>query len=153
MTNEEFSRTVEAAVSEVLENMYFMFPEWPKDGTDRPEVPQSCFSASVGINGGDELLTLYASSDLVSNMAESFLGMSHGLEDADLADIFKEACNVMAGNIVTRMNLDTNIGLGTPVAERMSDCTVVEKNEGSVLSIDGEFMKVVVNREQLPGFG
>ena len=153
MKNEGFDQAVKGAVSEVFESMYFMFPEWPNGETDRPQVPQSCFSARVGIKGGGELLVLYASSELVSNMAESFLGMSHGLEDADLADIFKEACNVVAGNIVTRLNLDTNIGLGTPVAERMSDCTVVEKNGGSVLSIDGEFMKIVVNREELPGFG
>lgn len=143
--------TIKAAVCEVFENMYFMFPEWSNGEAAEPEMPQTLFSASVGMNGGGELVVLYASTGLVNHMAESFLGLSHGLEDEDLVDIFKEACNVVAGNIVTRMELDTSMGLGTPVAKRLFDRTLVQRSEGSVLNIDGEYLKIVVNTEELMG--
>lgn len=149
MKKEAFEKMIRAAVSEVFESMYFMFPEWSNGDEAKPPVPRSCFSAGVGLNGGNELVVLYASTNLVNHMAESFLGMSHGLEDEDLADVFKEACNVVAGNIVTQLNLDTSMGLGTPVVKRMSDCKMVEKCEGSVLNIEGEFLKIVVDIGQL----
>jgi hypothetical protein len=43
------------------------------------------------------------------------------------------------------------MGLGTPVAKRLFDRTLVQRSEGSVLNIDGEYLKIVVNTEELMG--
>ena len=144
MKREEIHKAVREAVPEVFEKMYFMFPEPILENDSELSLPESCFKATVAIKESSELFVLYGSEKLVMDMAGSFLGTDQEIEESDLVDVFKEAANVIAGNIVTNMSLDGSIGLDVPVSERLRDCSEPQNAQGIVYNIDDTFFMVAV---------
>ena len=43
--------------------------------------------------------------------------------EGGLIDVFREAANVIAGNLITRLALDSSIALDVPVADRLRPCS------------------------------
>ena len=144
MYTEKIQRAVRGAVPDVFEKMYFMFPEPVLEEDPELSLPESCFKATVAVKNSSELLVLYGSEKLVMDMAGSFLGTDQEIQEADLIDVFKEAANVIAGNIVTSLSLEGSISLDVPVAERLRDCSEWQKAQGLVFNIDDAFFKVAV---------
>ena len=144
MKREEIQRAVREAVPYVFEKMYFMFPEPVFEDDPELSFPESCFKAAVAVKDSSELFVLYGSEKLVMDMAGSFLGTDQVIEETDLVDVFKEAANVIAGNIITTLSLDGSIGLDVPVAERLRDCSESQEAQGIVYNIDDAFFKVAV---------
>ena len=144
MKREEIQKAVREAVPDVFERMYFMFPEPILEDDFELSLPESCFKATVAVKDSSELFVLYGSEKLVMDMAGSFLGTDQEIEESDLVDVFKEAANVIAGNIVTNMFLEGSIGLDVPVAERLRDCSEPQNAQGIVYNIDDKFFIVAV---------
>ncbi len=144
MTTKDVQAVLTGIVLGVFENMYFMFPEPLSADDPLPTFPESCFRARIAVKNGLPEIVLYGSAQLVSNMAGNFLGSAEGLGESDLIDIFKEAANVIAGNLMTSLALDSSLGLDVPVAERMQACSELQTAPGVVFNIDNEFLKVTV---------
>lgn len=144
MKREEIQRAVREAVPDVFEKMYFMFPVPIIEDDPELSFPESCFKAAVAVKDSSELFVLYGSEKLVMDMAGSFLGTDKVIEESDLVDVFKEAANVIAGNIITTLSLDGSVGLDVPVAERLRDCSELLTAQGIVFNIDDAFFRVVV---------
>ncbi len=155
MKREDIEGAVKEVVLDVFEKMYFMFPEVIAEDDPVPSFPESCFKASVAVKNGSEVLMLYGSEQLVVDMAKNFLGVHEPIAEGDLIDIFKEAANVIAGNIITRLAIDSSIALDVPVAERMqasSEPPTAPRAQEAIFNIDDEFLKVaVVTSNQLSG--
>ena len=141
---EDMQEGVKKVVRDVFESMYFMFPEVIEEGDPAPPLPESCFKAGVGVKNGSEVFVLYASEKLVMDMAKSLFGTDQPIEEADLVDTFGEAANVIGGNLVTTLEVDTSVGLDVPNAERLQTCSELATAPGAVFDIDGAFFKVTV---------
>ncbi|MBW1795780.1 MAG: chemotaxis protein CheX [Deltaproteobacteria bacterium] len=147
MKREDIQEAVEEVVLDVFENMYFMFPEVIAEDDPAPSFPESCFKAGVAVKNTSLVLMLYGSKQLVTDMAKNFLGTAQAIADTDLLDVFKEAANVIAGNLITRLALDAGIGHDVPVAERLDDCSELRATQGArqvIFNVDDEFFKVAV---------
>jgi hypothetical protein len=144
MRRQDIPGAVKKVVLDVFENMYFMFPEAIAEGDPAPSVPESCFKASVAVKNNSGVLTLYCSEQLVADMANNLLGADQPISEADLIDVFKEAANVIAGNLVTALALDSDILLDVPVAEKLRTCSELRTAIGPgevMFDCEGQFMK------------
>lgn len=147
MKREDIERDLKEVVLYVFENMYFMFPEVIAEDIPLPSFPESCFKASVAVKNGSEVLMLCGSEQLVVDMAKNFLGVEEPIAEGGLIDVFKEAANVIAGNLITRLALNSSIALDVPMAERLQPCSELPTDPGAqeaIFNIDDEFLKVVV---------
>ena len=144
MDKEDIQHAVEKVVRDVFENMYFMFPEVAQDDDQAALPPERCFKARVGVKNGSEVFVFYGSEQLVSRMAKNLLGTDQASKASDLVDVFKEAANVIAGNLVTTTGVDRSVGLEIPVAERLQVCSEPEEPQGAIFNIDGEFFRLAV---------
>ena len=144
MKSQDIQRAVEEVVLNVFENMYFMFPEVIGEGDPVPSFPESCFKARVSIQNSSEILVLYGSEKPVVGMANNLLGTDQPIGEVDLVDVFKEAANVVAGNLLTTLALDDGVGYNVPVAERLDTCSELSTVAGTIFNVDDEFFKVAV---------
>lgn len=144
MKTQDIQSAVTGVVLNVFENMYFMFPEPVSEDDPVPSHPESCFKAKVAVKNGSPALILYGSEQLVMDMARNFLGSDQQIGESDLIDVFKEAANVIAGNLVTTLAIDGTVGLEVPVAERLQACSELRTAPGTIFNIDDEFFKVAV---------
>ncbi|NVM56876.1 MAG: chemotaxis protein CheX [Desulfobacterales bacterium] len=146
MKEEDLQRTIKETVLDVFVNMYFMFPEPIGEHEAVSWFPESCFRARVCLENRPEGLFLYGSEQLVAEMAENLLGPDRTIGEADLIDVFKEAANVLAGNLVSRLALGRDVAIGIPVAERWhprSQTDTAPGSRGIMFHIDDEVLKVV----------
>jgi hypothetical protein len=147
MKREEIQRAVKEVVLHVFENMYFMFPEVIAEDEPVPSFPESCFKAGVAVKNGSETLMLYSSEQLVVDMAKNLLGADQPFAETDLIDVFKETANVIAGNLMTRLGLDSSVALDVPVAERLQPCSELRPVPGArevMFDFEGQLLKVAV---------
>jgi hypothetical protein len=133
---------VKKVVGDVFQKMYFMFPEALGEDASVPFLPGSCFRAKVGMKNGPKVVMLYGSEQLVIGMARNLLGTDQVPKESDLVDIFKEAANVIAGNLIVTLTLDGSVRLEIPVAEKMQTCSELETSPGTTFNIDNEFFKL-----------
>lgn len=147
MKKVDIQEAIQKVVLDVFENMYFMFPEVVTEDDPMPSIPKSCFKASVTLKNGSELFVLYAFEQLVADMAKNFLGTDKAIGETDLIDVFQEAANVIAGNFITRIGLNSSIAFNIPVAERSQDCSELRTDPGAqgvVFDFGDQFLKVTV---------
>ena len=144
MKIEDIQGEVKKVVCFVFENMYFMFPEAIGEDDPAPSLPESCFKATVGVKNSSGMFVFYGSEQLVMEMAKNLLETDRASNESDLIDIFREAANVIAGNLVTTLDLDASVAIDVPVVERLEICSEPETTPGVVFNIDDEFFKMDV---------
>ena len=140
---EKMMEVIQQVVRNVFEGMYFMFPE-TMETEDNPSLPKSCFKASVGIKNSPLKVVMYGSEKLVKDMAAAFLGTDQPVDDNDLVDVFKEATNLIGGNLVNTLNLDKGVGLDVPEVEIVETSGDLVSEPGTFFDVDGEFLKATV---------
>jgi hypothetical protein len=147
MKKEDIESAVREVVLDVFENMYFMFPEAVSEDEPLIAPADSYFKAEVALENGTGVFVFYGSDQLVANMAENLLGPEQTTAEGDLIDVFKEAANVIAGNLLTRLALAGSVALGIPEAERSQTwselCTAPGVRE-LIFNVDNEFFKAAV---------
>ena len=150
MKREDMQGVVKEAVLDVFENMYFMFPEAIAEDDPVPSFPASCFDARIAFKNRSEVLMLRGSEQLVVGMAKNFLGTDQLIAETDLIDVFKEAANVIAGEVITRLSFDSSVAPDVPVAERLQPCSELPTAPGAqeaIFNVDDEFLKVAVTSQ------
>ena len=79
-------------------------------------------------------------------MTKNFLGQEGPVDEHEIADVFREAVNVIAGNFLMKLGGKKNISLGIPEVEK---CRKFSKSEtrrgfigGLLFNVDDEFCEV-----------
>jgi hypothetical protein len=144
MAKEHIQDAVKRVVGDVFQKMYFMFPEPLYEDDPVPSLPEPCFRAKVGIKNSPKVVMLYGSEQLVIGMARNLLGTDQAPEEGDLIDIFREAANVIAGNLIVTLTLERGVRLDIPVAEKMQTCSELETLPGTTFNVDNEFFKLAL---------
>ncbi|NVM22078.1 MAG: chemotaxis protein CheX, partial [Desulfobacterales bacterium] len=116
MKGQNLKQVIEETVLDVFGDMYFMFPEPVGEDEGVSFSAESCFRARVPLENSSEGLLLYGSEQLVADMAKNILGPDQTIGEDELLDVFKETANVIAGNLVSRLGVDSDAALGIPVA-------------------------------------
>ena len=145
MKIQDIEEALPKVVRDVFEGMYFMFPQTVRQDNPGPPAPESCFKARICLKHTPIALDMFGSENLVATMASTLLGSDGALEETDLADTFKEAANVIAGNLVTMLKPDRQTGLDVPKAERLQTSSDLEKTSGILFDIDGEYFKIAAS--------
>ena len=147
MKKEDIQGAAKEAVLHVFESMYFMFPEVITEDEPVPSFPASCFKARIALKNRSDILMLHGSEQLVMGMAKNLLGTEQPIAETDLIDVFKEAANVIAGDLVLKLSFDSSVAPDIPVAERLQPCSELRPDPGAreaIFSIDDELLKVAV---------
>lgn len=147
MKAQDIQGAVKAVVLDVFESMYFMFPEPIGQDDPMPSFGDACFKARVAVKDGVSAFILHGSEPLVKDMAKTLLGTDQPAE-TELIDLFKETANVVAGNLITRLSLDSSVALDVPEAERVQPCAEKPCTDADahevVFNIDDRLFKVTV---------
>ncbi|MBW2108105.1 MAG: chemotaxis protein CheX [Deltaproteobacteria bacterium] len=143
MNTRDIQNVLDSVVPHVFEGMYFMFPEVIREDL-QPPMPTLCFRASVAIQNSPFKVVVYGSEKLVQDMAAALLGEGQGVTEKDLKDIFKEAANLIGGNLVTSLAFDKDLVLDVPEVEVLDSPADSDTEPGTVFDVDGEFLKVAV---------
>ena len=143
MNDKDLTGNLQKVVRNVFESMFYMFPE-TLEGEDQPSVPESCFKGSVGIQNSPLKVVVYGSEKLVQDMATTLLGSDGPIEENECIDIFREATNLIGGNLVNTLDLDKIMGLGVPEVQIVETVQELEAEPGTVFYVDGEYLKAAV---------
>lgn len=110
---------LKAATFEVLETMFFLFPESLEEGAAFFHGPG--LRAWVPVEGPKNLrVGLTVSLPLAQEMAANFLGLEKAEVSPDkLEDLLKETANMVAGNFLTREQAPSTFNLKQPQILRL----------------------------------
>ncbi len=112
---------LKAATFEVLETMFFLFPESLEEG----EILRSrgpFFRSSVTIAGPQSIrIGLQVPQSLARKMAANFLGTDEDqISQAEMEDILKETSNMLAGSFLSKLEASAAFKLQTPIVQILS---------------------------------
>ncbi len=112
---------LKAATFEVLETMFFLFPESLEEG----EILRSrgpFLRSSVTIAGPQSIrIGLQVPQSLARKMAANFLGANEDqISQEQLEDILKETSNMLAGSFLSKLEASAAFKLQTPVVQWLS---------------------------------
>ncbi len=113
---------LKAATFEVLETMFFLFPESLEEGEFlRSRGP--FLRSSVTIAGPQSIrIGLQVPQSLARKMAANFLGANEDeISQAEMEDILKETCNMLAGSFLSKLEASAAFKLQTPVIQVFPD--------------------------------
>lgn len=139
-----------AATFEVLETMFFLFPEGlEEDESLRTQGPFIC--TWVSISGPQPLrLGMIAPQSLARKMAANFLGTQ---EDAvfkpEMEDVLREVTNMTAGSFLSKLEASSAFHLQTPHARWLTPEEEKQKRPANRLrfDVDGELLELFVERD------
>ncbi|MFH1076862.1 MAG: chemotaxis protein CheX [Pseudomonadota bacterium] len=133
-------------ISDVFATMFFLFPELCEYDNEIPPMPETCYLASIPINDACWLFMLMGSAKLAENMAYNFMGQDQPPNDAEVIDVFKEAANVVAGNLLTRIpGCKGSLGIPRVGKAKSVRPARLDGSEGAmVFNVDGEFCMVIL---------
>jgi len=139
-----------AATFEVLETMFFLFPEGLEEDELMPaRGPFLC--SWVSIIGPQSLrLGMIVPESLARKMAANFLGISEPeVKQPELEDILKETTNMMAGSFLSKLEASSAFQLQTPHARWLSPGEEKPKGPAKRLrfDVDEELLELFVERE------
>jgi hypothetical protein len=128
--------------------MFFLFPEVIENKEDISNMPRDYFKALIHLNDNKWLLILRGSEKLAEAMTKNFLGQEGSVDEPEIADVFREAVNVIAGNFLMKLGGRKRISLGVPEVEK---CRKFRRDEtqrdfigGLLFNVDDEFCDVYI---------
>ena len=140
---------LKAATFEVLETMFYLFPESLEEGEALPA--RGPFLRSwVTIAGPQPLcIGLQVPQSLARKMAANFLGTDEEeISQPEMEDILKETTNMMAGAFLSKMEASGAFKLQTPEAQWVKTDEKPEKPPVNRLrfDVDDELMELFVKK-------
>ena len=140
---------LKAATFEVLETMFYLFPETLEDGEVLPA--RGPFLRSwVTIAGPQSIcMGLQVPQSLARKMAANFLGTEEEeISQPEMEDILKETSNMMAGAFLSKMEASGAFKLQTPEAQWVKTDEKQKKTPVNRLrfDVDDELMELFVKK-------
>jgi len=148
MEQEKILQVLKEVIFSVFDTMFFLFPEAVESEKDLPVLPDNYFRAFLHLNDNKWLLILRGSEKLADTMAKNFLGQEGPIDESEIADVFREAVNVIAGNFLLKLGDEDRMAIGVPEVEKCRrfhrEETVREFDGGLLFNVDGEFCEVCI---------
>lgn len=140
---------LKAVTFEVLETMYYLFPESLEEGETVP-AKGPFLRSWVAIAGPQAIrIGLLVPQSLARKMAANFLGTAEeGISQVEMEDILKETTNMMAGAFLSRMEASAAFKLQTPEARWLDAEEKGKKSPANRLrfDVDDELMELFVEK-------
>lgn len=140
---------LKAVTFEVLETMYYLFPETLEEGEVVP-AKGPFLRSWVTINGPQSIrIGLQVPQSLARKMAANFLGTEEaGISKAEMEDILKETTNMMAGAFLSKMEASGALKLQTPEARWLDTADKNQKSPANRLrfDVDDELLELFVEK-------
>ena len=116
---ENIQRTTLAALSNILETMFFVTVDPIEDDQGEASSLKGSsrfFKGEIKFRGKySGLLTLYLPTELAKTMAVNFMGTEESIvPEAQTMDMVGELCNILCGNLLTQLDKKTGYILTTP---------------------------------------
>ncbi len=141
-------QTLKEVIFSVFETMFFLFPEVVENEKDLPDMPKDYFKSTLRLNDNKWLLILLGSEKLAEAMAKNFLGHVGPVDESEIADVFREAVNVIGGNFLMKLGNRDHVSLGVPEVEKCrrfpGEETARDFCGGLSFNVDNEFCGVCI---------
>jgi hypothetical protein len=131
-------------ISEVFEQMFFMFPQIADIPLARPE---NCFGYGIDIKGILPVsLHFFFSHHLSVCMAENFLGLNKSEINQELIrETLKETVNIIGGNLLNKTAENINMGLPYPLfnSSELSK-PLSSSTEKIILDVENHYLEALI---------
>lgn len=140
----QISTILKQVIFEIFGDMFFLFPDG-YDTDEQPVFPVDWIKFRVMISQQNSYyLNFYFTPQQARLMAENYLGEDAGdISDIIIDETLKEAVNVVAGNLLNR--LDTDYQLGIPEKDQTEDPMSLKN-----LHQQGKHHSILLNVEEQP---
>lgn len=139
---------LKAVTFEVLETMFFLFPEAVED-TDL-QAQGRCLQAWVPVSGPQTFrLGLLVTENLAKQMAANFLGSTEAeISSERMEDILKETANMMGGAFLSRLQASQAFNLQVPEARwvTVKESTGKTNPNRMVFEVEEEAMEIFIEK-------
>lgn len=147
---EMIRENLKKVISEILETMFFMFPE-PWEGEEAyQELGRETLEGRIALGGeGGFGIHIYLSVPLAKKMAANFLGCKEEeLSDVEIRDVVREAVNMLAGNLLNTEESLRRLEMSIPEVLEGKEGVQWKAKDEVILVVEGYPLIIRVGKTQ-----
>ncbi len=142
---EKMMRQLKNVIFEILEDMFFIFPEEENEII----LPPKLIEGNIAISGKERIiLRFFIPKALACIMAENFMGEKE-MSDQDIIEVIKEFVNMVGGNYVSLIDLEGRMQLGLPQVKETSTRKLDKLTKVEKCQIEGHFFGFCMEKEEV----
>jgi len=132
-------------IFEILEDMFFIFPEEENEIVFPPKL----IEGNIAISGKEKIiLHFFVTKTLARIMAANFMGEKK-ISDQEIIEVIKEFTNMVGGNYVSLIDLEGRMQLGLPQVKETSKKELDKLTKVERCQIEGEFFGFCMEKKEV----
>jgi len=142
---EKMMRQLKNVIFEILEDMFFIFPEEENEIVFPPKL----IEGNIAISGEERIiLRFFITKALARIMAANFMGEKK-TSDQEIIEVIKEFANMVGGNYVSLIDLEGRMQLGLPQVKETSKKELDKLTKVERCQIEGEFFGFCMEKKEV----
>ncbi len=107
---------LENAISKVMSEMFFLFPDYDEGLEEKKPGPEICYRLKLGAPGQDPVIFFFSFEQALANlMTTNFLGVDVPEQQEEMVlGTVQEAVNMFVGNVLNQMDTTGDYVMGLP---------------------------------------
>ena len=107
---------LENAISKVMSEMFFLFPDYDEGLEEKRTGPEICYRLKLEAQGQEAVVFFFSFEQALANlMTTNFLGVDVPEQQEEMVlGTVQEAVNMFVGNVLNQMDATGNYGMGLP---------------------------------------
>ncbi|MDL1970000.1 MAG: chemotaxis protein CheX [Candidatus Desulfofervidaceae bacterium] len=144
---EKIMKQLKNVIFEILEDMFFIFPEEENEIV----LPPKLIEGNIAISGKEKIiLRFFIPKELARIMAENFMGEEEReISDQDIIEVIKEFVNMVGGNYLSLIDLEGKMQLGLPQVKEIDTKEVDKLAKVEKCQIEGQFFGFCVEKMEV----
>ena len=132
-------------IFEILEDMFFVFPEEENEIVFPPKL----IEGNIAISGEERIiLRFFITKTLARIMAANFMGEKK-ISDQEIIEVIKEFANMVGGNYVSLIDLEGRMQLGLPQVKETSKKELDKLTKVERCQIEGQFFGFCMEKKEV----
>ena len=142
---EKMMRQLKNVSFEILEDMFFIFPEEENEIV----LPPKLIEGNIAISGGERIiLRFFITKALARIMAANFMGEKK-TSDQEIIEVIKEFANMVGGNYVSLIDLEGRMQLGLPQVKETNKKELDKLTKVERCQIEGHFFGFCMEKREV----
>jgi len=142
---EKMMRQLKNVIFEILEDMFFIFPEEENEIVFPPKL----IEGNIAISGEKRIiLRFFITKVLARIMAANFMGEKK-ISDQEIIEVIKEFANMVGGNYVSLIDLEGRMQLGLPQVKETNKKELDKLTKVERCQIEGEFFGFCMEKKEV----
>ena len=144
---EKMMRQLKNVIFEILEDMFFIFPQEENEIV----LPPKLIKGTIAISGEERIiLRFFITKALARIMAANFMGEEEKeISDQEIIEVIKEFVNMVGGNYVSLIDLEGRMQLGLPQVKETSKKELDKLTKVERCQIEGQFFGFYMEKKEV----